>query len=173
MNYPHIHLMINHIPVLLPMFALPVFLYGIIKAKVPLIRLGLLAFVISGVAVWPVYYSGEEAEHVMEEIIPQEYDYIEAHEDDGKWARNVFTVLGLFSLGGLYWSYKKGPAPNSYLYAVAAIALVSIYIVADAANSGGEIRHPEIRDGVQPSTLVQQNDSTANKVEKEKDRDDD
>lgn len=153
MNYPHIHLMINHIPLLLPLFALPVFIYGIVKAKVSLMRLGLLAFIISGIAVWPVYYTGEEAEEVIENLIPQEESFIESHHDDGELARNVLTVLGLFSLGGLFWSCKKGPAPNSYLYFVGALALGSIYFIADAANSGGEIRHPEIREGFNASTM--------------------
>lgn len=161
MNYPHIHLMINHIPLFLPLFVLPVFIYGILKAKVDLMRLGLLAFIISGIAVWPVYYSGEKAEEVIENLIPQEKSYIETHHDDGELARNVLTVLGLFSIGGMFWTYKKGSAPNSYLYFVAALALASMYFIADAANSGGEIRHPEIRKGFNASTINEEQTTNA------------
>jgi uncharacterized membrane protein len=145
MNYPHIHLLLNHIPVLIPLFALPVLLWGIIKKQQQFTRLAYIAFVVAALVTAPVFHSGEEAEDVIELIAPDSKSFIHAHEDAAEWARISVIVTGLFSIVGLFLSLRKNSNPAWLMYAILALALSTTGTMAWTALTGGEIRHTEIR----------------------------
>ncbi len=145
MNFPHIHLLLNHIPVLLPLFAIPVLLWGIVKKQQQFTRLAYIAFIVGAVVTAPVFYSGEEAEDVMEEIAPDSKSFIHAHEDAAEWARISMIVTGLFSIVGLFLSLKKKSNPSWLMYTVLMLSLATTGTMAWTALTGGEIRHTEIR----------------------------
>jgi uncharacterized membrane protein len=145
MNYPHLHLLLNHIPVLLPLFAVPVLIWGIVKKQEQLTRLAYIAFIVAAVVTAPVFYTGEEAEDVIEEIAPDSKAFIHDHEDAAEWARISVLVTGLFSIVGLFWSVKKKSNPTWLMYTVLVLSLVTSGTMAWTALTGGEIRHTEIR----------------------------
>ena len=130
MNFAHLHLLLNHIPVLLPLFVLPVLLYGILKKNSSLVRLSLLGFVISGLMVWPVYATGEEAEEVVENMAGVEHDYIEEHEEAAEWTKLSLSILGVLSLGALVWSRKKPDLPALALYVLLILGVVAVLAAA-------------------------------------------
>lgn len=145
MNYPHLHLLLNHIPILLPLFAIPVLIWGIVKKQEQLARLAYIAFIVAAVVTAPVFYAGEETEDVIEDIAPDSKSFIHDHEDAAEWARISVIVTGLFSIGGLFWSIKKKSNPTWLMYTVLVLSLVTSGTMAWTALTGGEIRHTEIR----------------------------
>jgi uncharacterized membrane protein len=159
MNFPHIHLLLNHIPVLLPLFAVPVLLWGIIKKQDSFIRLAYIAFIVAAIVTAPVFHSGEEAEDVIEEIAPDSKPFIHDHEDAAEWARISVILTGLFSIGGLFWSMKKKSNPTWLVYSVLVLSLATSGTMAWTALTGGEIRHTEIRADAGPvGTMSGDND---------------
>lgn len=154
MNYPHIHLLLNHIPVLLPLFAIPVLLWGIIKKQDSFIRLAYIAFIVAAIVTIPVFQSGEEAEDVIEELVPESRSWIHDHEEAAEWGRNSIIVTALFSVVGLVFSIRKKMNPNWLVYLVLVLSLATAGTMAWAALTGGEIRHTEIRADAGPDPAM-------------------
>jgi uncharacterized membrane protein len=144
MNYPHLHLLLNHIPVLLPLFAIPVLLWGIFKNQEYFTRLAYIAFIVAAIATVPVFYSGEEAEDVIENMTPDSKAYIHNHEDAAEWGRVSVIITALFSVVGLVLSFRKTNL-KWLVYLVLVLSLATVGTMAWAALTGGEIRHTEIR----------------------------
>ena len=144
MNGAYIHLLFNHVPILGSIFALCLMLYGIFFKNQSILKAGIVTIVVSALFAIPVWASGEDAEHLVEEIIGVSHDAIEEHEDHGAAAFWTIVFAGAIALGTLLSSLKTKvvSAPLQWITLVAVI--VTVVMMARAGGSGGEIRHTEI-----------------------------
>jgi uncharacterized membrane protein len=71
---------------------------------------------------------------------------IEQHEGAALLALAFMQITGAFAWLGLWQYRRRARFSAANLAAVAFFSLVSFGLMAQAANIGGEIRHPEIRD---------------------------
>jgi hypothetical protein len=141
----HLHLMLNHVPVLGTIFVLIVLLWGLLRRSREITTLGLIFAVILSLATIPVYLTGEPTEHQQRNAAW--FDRDRAHEHEEKAERGLIAVLitGALSLGALY--LRRGGRPGNRAVtglAVAGVA-VSAALFALAALEGGEIHHEELR----------------------------
>ncbi len=156
MNGAHIHLMINHVPVLGTFFGLLILLFGQVRNKPDVVRIGFGVFVIAAFAGGIAYLSGERAEEVVEQVANISDTLIEPHED-AAWIALIGTiVLGVVSLGGLI-KFRKSSFPKPFVYAVLVLALAMSGWMGYTANLGGKISHPEIRSETVMSTPAYDN----------------
>lgn len=145
MDPAHAHLVLNHFPLIGIIFALGIGGYALFRKKQPVLRVAFWLLVVSGAMALPTFLSGESAEDVVEAYNADDR-FMEAHEDAGKLAAILTGVLGGLALIGLvvYWKRDIG-RPYAMLVLVAAV--VAAGFLANAANIGGKIMHPEIRSG--------------------------
>ncbi len=144
MNAAHIHLLLNHFPVVGVLLGVLLTGWGMLGKHDGCTRAGLLLFLLSGVLVIPVYLTGEPAEEVVEKLAGVSEQMIEQHEESA-----LFTLAGLVTLGAvsgvLLFLRRRRPIPERWvaaaLFLSAAVAAVSIW----TANLGGKIHHPEAR----------------------------
>jgi hypothetical protein len=93
----------------------------------------------------PAYFSGEQAEDVVEHLAGVEHDRIEEHEDSGRWAAIAAGALALLA-GALLWAFRAPRALPGWAVGVTLVlALIVGAVMARTATLGGEIRHEEIR----------------------------
>ena len=139
----HIHLLLNHIPVIGVFIGLFVLLYGTVKKSEDIKRASLLLFLLFALISIPVYLTGEPAEEVVEDLPGVSHDFIEEHEESALFSFISILALGLLSLIGLV-------VRNQKIYSVCLIlALIAGGLVSWTANLGGQIRHSEIRSGAE------------------------
>lgn len=150
MNAAHLHLLLNHIPVLGTVFGLVVFAIGQVRKNTVLLKVSLVVFIISGLAAGAAYLTGEPAEDLVEHLAGVSESVIEPHENAAFYALIASVVLGLFALGSLITIKEKVPYPLAVTVMV--LALVVSGMMAWTANLGGQIRHAEIR----PETVAGQ-----------------
>ena len=162
MNGAHLHLLLNHIPVLGIIFGLLLLAYGMIGKKQDLIRTSLGVFVLAALVAIAVYLSGEQAEEVVEHLAGISEAIIESHEEAGWLALLGAGALGLLALAGLLW-FRKREMPQGFALATLVVALIVSGWMGYTANLGGKINHPEIRSA----------DTTAVPAHEEADTDDD
>lgn len=145
-NGAQIHLLLNHLPVIIIPVGL-VLLAVALLMKHPVVKRTALAVIIAGSFFsLPAYFSGEDAEEVLEKFDKSAETYMERHEDLGKIALIAGLVLGALSIVALVLT--KRPRPGVELATSIVVLLVGIGVslaMAVTAHSGGEIRHPEIR----------------------------
>jgi uncharacterized membrane protein len=144
MNGAHVHLIVNHIPVLGIAFGLGLLAYALIRSQQAVLKAALGLFVIAALAGGVAYRSGEDAEEIVEAIPGMDEQVMHVHEEAGELAAYAGGLLGLLALGGLVWARGKD-VPRLASFATLGVGIVVSVLMVRAASLGGEIRHTEIR----------------------------
>lgn len=151
MNAAHVHLAINHLPVIGIFFGLVALAAAALRGSEELKRLALLLLVVVGLFSLPAYFSGRSAEEIVEALPGVESDRIEEHEDAGLMAAIGAGLLGLVAAGALWVFRLPRRLPGWVVGTALVLALVVGGLMARTADLGGEIRHQEIRGEPGPS----------------------
>jgi len=145
MDFTHAHLFTNHLPIIGSIINFIFFAYALSKKRVDLIRLALWFFVVIAVLIIPVYLTGSPAEESIINLPGMSEDLIEPHESAGLVTFIIMEVIGVVSLITVLIYKKDTKIPSWIGYSIAVAALAFIISAGITANSGGQIRHPEIR----------------------------
>jgi hypothetical protein len=146
MNGAHLHLLMNHGPVVGSVFAALLMAWMVARGSADGRRVALAGLLVVALASLPAYFSGEPAEDAVEHQPGIEQRRIETHEGAAKVALVGALVTGAFALAGLVRFRRREPAMG-FLFVALGLNLASVGLFARAASLGGEIRHPEIRAG--------------------------
>lgn len=141
----HIHLLLNHLPILGSLFGLLLLLAGIRMRNRSLEHAAFLTLIIVSLSTLPVSLSGEEAEHTVEKLPHTSKSYLEKHEDmanNSLWLAIPTGVISLFALG-LSVSRRKRNRILSNLTLLLAASTFAIMVL--IGNYGGKITHSELR----------------------------
>lgn len=147
MNTAHWHLVLNHLPIVGTYLSLLVLFVGILIRNQNIKNTGLGLFILAALMAIPAFLTGEGAEDVLESAGQASKQFIEAHEEMAEKAFWICEALGVLSLIALFTSIKsmKIARTMSLIVFVAGILASALWI--RVGNSGGEIRHTEIRTG--------------------------
>lgn len=146
MNAAHIHLLLNHVPVLGSVFGLFVLGYGYARGSRDVMKAGLWLLVIVGVTGGIVYLTGEPAEELVEDLAGVSEAVMERHEAAALWATIGAGLVGLVAFVGLV-RWRTAELPRRYAATVLALTLGLTGLMGWTANLGGQVRHAEIRPG--------------------------
>ena len=143
----HLHLVLNHLPVVGSIFALLLLTWAFFRHSDELKRAGLWAAVLVSTVTIPTYFTGEPAwEDIMD--VPGDNDpFIEAHQSAAQFAFGASALTGLIALAALVMSRKGQPVPAKPTMLVLLLSLATTSLMTYVANLGGMIRHTEIRAG--------------------------
>jgi hypothetical protein len=147
MNPVHFHMLMNHIPTVGFGLAFGVFLAGVIWKHEYLTRVGLVLVFLVALASIPTYLSGSAAMQQLEEHPEISQDMIQAHEDAVIPAWCFMMFAGFAAWMGLWQFRITRRLPMWNLATVALLGIIAFGLMARAADTGGEIRHPEIVQG--------------------------
>jgi len=150
MNWPHVHLMLNHLPVLGTVFGLALLGWGLIRRNEMLQRIALVTFVLTALSAIPVFLTGEPAEDMVERLAGTAAQAIEAHEEAAVVALIAIEALGAFALVALLL-FRRRVIPRPLVAAALVFALATSGWMAQTANLGGRIRHAELRATATPT----------------------
>ena len=141
----HLHLMLNHVPVLGTLAAALALAWGLLRRSSEVIRLGLAAAILVALLSIPAYLTGDPAEDRLRELDRSvDRQLIHDHEEKAEVGFIAVLVTGAIAIGAL-WMGRKGEATRVLPGLVCAGLLVSFGLFAVAALVGGQIRHPELR----------------------------
>ena len=149
MNGAHLHLALNHLPIIIPMVGLLVMIAGLLLKSEIVKRTAYSIFILGALAAIVAIYTGEGAEEVVEEIQGLDERFIEVHEETAETFAILLYVLGGISLIGIWANWKGKSFSNLTVFATIAMSLVGLFYAKQTGTTGGEIRHTEIRaDGI-------------------------
>jgi hypothetical protein len=155
MDSLHLHLILNHVPVVGSAGAAVLLAAGLLRRSRDLTIAGLVAFVVVAVITIPVYLTGEPAEEGAEHLPGVTEALIERHEDAAFGAMIAMQLAGALALAGLVWWRLSPGTARSGAFLTLAAGFIAVALIGRAANFGGEIRHTEIRGD---ATVVQEED---------------
>ena len=145
MDWVHLHLALNHVPVIGSLFVGLLLVTAILKKSEELRRLSLwwmVGLMLIGI---PIKFTGDLAVDRAKEIEGIEQARIEAHEQSADQATTGIFLAGIAAAIALFKARKGNPVPQWGMIATVVLTLVTFALMARSANLGGEIRHPEIR----------------------------
>ncbi len=146
MDWVHLHLALNHLPVVGVLFIFLLLVLGICRGSEELKRLALQLGVALFIVAMIVKFSGEQsAEKLFAEPDAATKPLISAHEDSADQAVTGAFLLGVVSAIGLWKSRRTRVLSGWVTTAATVFCFVTILLLARSANSGGQIAHPEIR----------------------------
>jgi hypothetical protein len=154
MTAAHVHLALNHLPVLGTLIAAAILAAGLALRNPAVVRTALALLVAAAVSALPVHLSGEGAEEIVEDLPGVTHDLVEAHEDSAKPAAIAVGVLGLLAAGILFVHRRRPDVPRGVAVALLVAAIVVFGLLVRTAYLGGQIRHQEIRAALVPTSAV-------------------
>ena len=145
MNLAHVHLMLNHIPLVGIGFTTLLLILAMLRRSNELINIALVFVVV--VALWaiPVYLTGEPAEEIVEDLPGVSEQLIEEHEEQAEIAFIFVEVTGALALISLIVRLYSDKFGHRLALLTLLVLIISSGLMAWTANLGGKIRHPEIR----------------------------
>lgn len=149
MSWAHIHLALNHVPVIGLLIVLLLLAVARRRGSVELTRVSYGLLVLLAAASIVVYFTGEPAEELIENLPGFSEALVEEHEEVALIATIGMAVLGVAALVGLIRFRDPRVAPPWYDRGMLVLAFVMGGVMIWTANLGGQIRHSEIRAGQQ------------------------
>ena len=152
MNWVHLHLALNHVPVLGTLFVGLLLVAALIRNSEELKRCSLIGFVALALVSIPIKFTGDFAN---EKLVGDSWlvaERVTAHEQAADQATTGMFLLGLAAAFALWQGRGSRPIAQATLWTVLLLSLVTFLLMIRTANLGGEIRHEEIRQsGVSPA----------------------
>jgi len=154
MNFPHLHLLLNHFPIIGTMVGLGLFLISLLGKNEDLRRASLIIFAAMALLAIPTFFSGTGAQGAIKKLPGVSETLIERHQGAAMLALLFMEITGALSLVGL-WKSQGTPRPahwNWTLSAVLLFSIVTVVLMTRVGTTGGDIRHPEIGTGQEEVT---------------------
>lgn len=144
MNLAHLHLILNHIPIVGIPIALAFFIQGVWVKNKSSQKFSLIVLFVLALTILPVFYTGEPAEEVIEHLPGVTEAFIHPHEEAAELSLIFTLITGALAFLALFFQKdaKKSRLFNFGIIGVASIATVSLLYT---ANLGGQVRHTEFR----------------------------
>lgn len=155
MNPAHLHIILNHIPVIGIPFCAALLTWGLLRKSEEVKRASLLAFIVIAVLTIPTFLAGQAAEDVVEHLPGVSEQLIENHEDAALIGLIATLILGALSLAVLLLSRLFSGAARRLSILLLVLSLMGGAWLGRTANLGGKIRHTELRGEATPATDVE------------------
>jgi uncharacterized membrane protein len=147
LNGAQMHLLLNHLPVIVPVIGLGVSVLGWRSGSEDTRRIGLGLLVIAAVLTVPTYLTGDPAEDVVKNYPGISRLLIRDHDDAALWVLILNLLSGAIAALILVAQERRSAWATRKLswWALLMVSLMAIGAAARTAHLGGLIRHEEIR----------------------------
>jgi multisubunit Na+/H+ antiporter MnhC subunit len=143
MSVLHLHLILNHVPVIGTAFVLLMLGVSVTRRNEGMARLGLGVMVGLAAITAIVFLTGEPAEEAVERVAGVSEAMIHPHEEAAEAALIATTVVGALALLALA-AFRRRALPR-WVTGSALVAVFGVSVLLGwTANLGGRIRHTEL-----------------------------
>jgi len=162
MSTVHMHLLLNHFPVMGAVIGLLLLAFAAWRGGPELLRATLALYVVLAVAAVVVYLTGEPAEDAIEKLPGFSKALVERHEEIALISTIAMGIAGALALVALFVQRKR-VLPAWVARGGVVVGLGVVALMGYTANLGGQIRHTEIRgstpavNGAQGATVEKEN----------------
>lgn len=145
MNEAHLHLIVNHFPIIGIVFGFGILIVGMFSKNKTLLNTSYVLFIVVAIFGAISMETGEGAEELVEDMPNIGKQIIHEHEEMAEKLIVLLYVLGTLSVVGLYLNFKKNTKAKLLSFLILGITTAGLFLVQKVGTSGGEIRHSEIR----------------------------
>lgn len=146
MNPAYLHLLINHIPVILAPLGFLVAILALITRRRAVWLYALATLTLAGISAYPVMATGDAAgDFLKDHVANVDRKAIESHEESGDTEMWVLIVAGVIAAYGWWRLWRRGAEPLPMWLAALVIISAGFSAVGVTITSlkGGDIIHKE------------------------------
>ena len=144
MNIAHLHLILNHFPLIGSVIGLLILLEGYYFNNSQIKRTALRVFILSAIVAAIAFITGDPAEESIKNQVGVNGKLIEVHEQRAIVYLISVAALGLISFITLLGDVDRKSFRKPLYITIIGLSVLVIIISQWMATAGGEIRHPEI-----------------------------
>src|SRR5712692_10854667 len=145
MNFVHIHLLLNHLPVIGSIIGLGLFFISLLGKNDDLRRASLIVFAAMALIAIPAFVSGKGAQLMLQGKPGISDAFVQRHEGAAMLALWFLEATGAFALAGLWQFHRQARMARWNSSAVLIFSLLALGLMVRTGNTGGEISHTEVR----------------------------
>ena len=146
MNLAHLHLLLNHFPIIGTIVALGLFIASFIGENDDLKRSSLIIFIAMALITLPTFFSGIGAQRAIRRDPGVSTALIDRHEGAAMLSLFFMLITGALAMVEL-WRRRRISTEKLWsgnLLAILLFSLLTTGLMARVGTTGGDIRHPEI-----------------------------
>jgi hypothetical protein len=144
MNWPYVHTLINHFPIILMVVGTGVLLLALIVRRRAVWLYALATLTLAGLSIYPVYFTGDEAADAVRNTWYIMRPMVDEHDAAAGFALASVLIVGVAS-AYTWWRMLRREVttlPPVWLRTVVAVlAIWALSVVARTAYLGGKIVH--------------------------------
>lgn len=144
MNFAHLHLLLNHFPVIGMLIGVALFLISFIGKNADLRRASFIVFAAIAFLSIPTFLTGYGARSMIEGTPGVSTPLLDKHESTALLSIWFILVTGSLALIALWQIHRDGRPARWSIGAILVLSLLTVGLMARTSNTGGDIRHPEI-----------------------------
>jgi uncharacterized membrane protein len=145
MNDAHLHMVVNHFPIIGTILGLGILIGGLIFKNNSIKNTAYSLFIVAALFAFASMNTGEGAEEIAEKLPNVTDQIIHEHEEAAEKLAIVLYLLGAISIAGLFLNIKKNAKANIVSFLALTVAAVGVFLAQQTGTTGGEVRHTEIR----------------------------
>lgn len=155
MNDAHLHLVVNHFPIIGTILALAILVTGTLLKNNSVKNTAYVLFIVAAIFAAFSMGTGEGAEELVEDMPTIGHGIIHEHEESAEKFALILYAIAAASAFGFYLNIKKKTKANLVSVIIIVLGVVAVFLAQQTGISGGEIRHTEIREGVMNNPVDQ------------------
>lgn len=155
MNDAHLHLLVNHFPIIGTILGLGILITGILLKNKSVKNTAYILFIVAAIFAAFSMGTGEGAEELVEDLPSIGKQIIHEHEEIAEKFAIIMYLTGFLGLLTLYTSIKNHKLATTFSYITLVLAIIAAVFAKSVGTSGGEIRHTEIR----ANTVINSNEN--------------
>ncbi len=147
MNLAHLHLLLNHFPIIGTLIGLGLFAISFLGKNDDLKRASLMVLAVVALLALPAFFSGVGAQAAIRKDAGVPAALIDRHQGAAMLALLFMEITGALALAALWQRHRVsgGKRLSWNLKAILLFSIVTAGLMARVGTTGGDIRHPEIR----------------------------
>ncbi|MCG9792883.1 hypothetical protein [Flavobacterium algicola] len=154
MNDAHLHLMVNHFPIVGLIFGFGILISGLYFRNNGIKNTAYSIFIVAAIAAFLSMYTGEGAEELVEDMPNIGQQIVHTHEEFAEKLAILLYITSVLSIYGFYLNVKIHSRARLISIIVLVIAAIALVFALKTGESGGDIRHTEIRSSAVRATPI-------------------
>jgi Predicted membrane-associated, metal-dependent hydrolase len=146
-NLAHLHISINHVPVVLLPAALVLFAVASWRRSELLLRAGIVVAWVAALFALASYFTGDAAADLVMAVETAQKKILDPlvgeHDDAAGWALGCSLLLAAAGI----WGWRRKGLGREVTLPLLIVSVLGTAILFRTAQLGGRIRHPEARPG--------------------------
>lgn len=157
MNWPYIHTLINHFPIILMVVGTAVLILALIVRHRGVWLYAVATLTLAGLSAWPAFFSGDQAAHALRgtwyivESMVREHDQAAGF---ALWSLLITGAVNAYSWWRMMRREPIGLPPVWLRVAVTVITVWSLSVVVRTAYLGGQIVHDSPKLAAPPAAMT-------------------